>query len=94
MEMLEEGGRNVLESMDIDHRIEAPIYLTGHQRNVFALLANEEFGSSRTEGVPGQQGKVVDMNLQFRRWRRSPNALMGLTERTTARPSRNFGWVR
>ena len=92
--MLEKGGRDVVQCMYVDHRIEAPINLAGHDGDVLALLADEKISGSCAEGVPGQQGKVVDMNLQFRRWRRSPNALMGLTERTTARPSRNFGWVR
>ena len=92
--MLEEGRRNAMQGMDIDHRIEAAINLTGHQRNVVALLADEKFSSSRSEGVPGKLRKVVDLNFQFCRWRRSPNAFMGLAERTRTRPSWSAGRVR
>ena len=66
--MLEKGGRDVVQCMYVDHRIEAPINLAGHDGDVLALLADEKISGPRTEGVPGKLGKVVDMNLQFSRW--------------------------
>jgi hypothetical protein len=39
-QMLEEGGRDAVQSMHVDYRIEAPINLTGHKGDVLALLTN------------------------------------------------------
>lgn len=63
--MLKKGWRNAVQSMNIDHCMETPINLTGHEGDVLALLADEKVSGSRAEGVPGKLSKVVDLNLQF-----------------------------
>ena len=65
--MLEKGGRDAAQSMDIDHCIEAPVNFTGHDRDVLTLLADEKVSGSGSERMPGKQRRVVDLNLKFGR---------------------------
>ena len=64
LEMLEKSWRDALQSMDIDHRIEATINLTGHDRGVFALLADKKLSGSGSERMPSKLRRVVDVNLK------------------------------
>ena len=65
--MLEKGGRDAAQSMDIDHCIEAPVNLTGHDRDVLTLLADEKVSGSGSAPMPGKQRRVVDLNLKLGR---------------------------
>jgi hypothetical protein len=65
LKMLEKGERDTVQSMDIDHRIVAPINLAGHDRDVLTLLADEEVSGSGAERMPGKLRRVVDLNLKL-----------------------------
>ena len=56
-----------MQRMDIDHRIEAPVNLAGHDRNVLTLLADEEVSGSGSERMPSKLRRIVDMNLKLGR---------------------------